>query len=102
VVSFTFVVVASCWSSSGNVESSVLLLLHARTHLKQKKKKICTCYQSCCLNEEGRYIWYQSGSTQDLGFTTGFVDMIMLIILSLIELIFVCTVIMVRGRHGGR
>jgi ribosomal protein S18 len=32
-------VVASCWSSSGDVESRVLLLLHARTHLKQKKKK---------------------------------------------------------------
>jgi hypothetical protein len=40
VVSFTFVVVASCWSSSGDIESSVLLLLHARTHLKQTKKKI--------------------------------------------------------------
>jgi hypothetical protein len=40
VVSFTFVVVASCWSSSGDVESRVLLLLHARTHLKHKKKKL--------------------------------------------------------------
>jgi hypothetical protein len=38
VVSFTFVVVVSCWSSSGDIESSVLLLLHARTHLKHKKK----------------------------------------------------------------
>jgi hypothetical protein len=38
-VSFTFVMVASCWSSSGDVESHVLLLLHARTHLKKKKKK---------------------------------------------------------------
>jgi hypothetical protein len=26
------IVVASCWLSSGDVESSVLLLLHARTH----------------------------------------------------------------------
>jgi hypothetical protein len=39
------IVVASCWLSRGDVESSVLLLLHARTHLKQildekKKKKI--------------------------------------------------------------
>jgi hypothetical protein len=33
------IVVASCWLSSGDVESSVLLLLHARTHLKKKKKK---------------------------------------------------------------
>jgi hypothetical protein len=33
-------------------ESSVSVsFLHARTHLK-KKKKICTCYQSCCRNEE--------------------------------------------------
>jgi hypothetical protein len=33
------IVVASCWLSSGDVESSVLLLLHARTHLKYGKKK---------------------------------------------------------------
>jgi hypothetical protein len=32
------IVVASCWSSSGDVESGVLKLLHARTHLTQKKK----------------------------------------------------------------
>jgi hypothetical protein len=29
---FTFVVVASCWSSSGDVELSMLLLPHTRTH----------------------------------------------------------------------
>jgi hypothetical protein len=33
------IVVTSCWLSRGDVESSVLLLLHARTHLKHKKKK---------------------------------------------------------------
>jgi hypothetical protein len=32
------IVVASCWLSRGDIESSVLLLLHARTHLKKKKK----------------------------------------------------------------
>jgi hypothetical protein len=32
-------VVESCCLSSGVVQFSVLLLLHARTHLKQKKKK---------------------------------------------------------------
>jgi hypothetical protein len=32
------IMVASCWSSSGDVESGVLLLLHARTHITQKKK----------------------------------------------------------------
>jgi hypothetical protein len=46
--------------SGGDVESRGLLLLHARTHRKKKKKNLtkkknCTCYQSCCLNEEGRY-----------------------------------------------
>jgi hypothetical protein len=52
------IVVASCWFSRGDVESSVLLLLHARTHLKKKKKKKKNLHllQSCCLNEEGRYI----------------------------------------------
>ena len=32
--------VTSCWFSRGDVESSVLLLLHARTHLKHTQKKI--------------------------------------------------------------
>jgi hypothetical protein len=31
-------VVASCWLSSGVIQLSVLLLLHARTHLNEKKK----------------------------------------------------------------
>jgi hypothetical protein len=34
------VVVASCWLSIGVVQLSVMLLLHARTHLTHKKKKI--------------------------------------------------------------
>jgi hypothetical protein len=35
----TFVVVASCWSSSGDVELSMLLLPHTRTHLQHTKQK---------------------------------------------------------------
>jgi hypothetical protein len=70
------IVVASCWLSSGDVESSVLLLLHARTHLKKKKKKNCTCSQSCCRNEEVVTYGIRAGSTRDLGFATAFVDMI--------------------------
>jgi hypothetical protein len=31
------IMVASCWLSSGVVQLSVLLLLHARTHLTKKK-----------------------------------------------------------------
>jgi hypothetical protein len=57
VVSFTFVVVASCWSSSGDVELSMLLLPHTRTHLqhKKKKKKNCTYHSNGCRNEAVRY-----------------------------------------------
>jgi hypothetical protein len=36
---FTYVMVASCWSSVGDVELSMLLLPHARTHLNTQKKK---------------------------------------------------------------
>jgi hypothetical protein len=49
--------------------------LHARTHLKQKKK-ICTCYQSCCRNEEDATYGIRAGSTRNLGFATAFIDMI--------------------------
>jgi hypothetical protein len=31
--------VESCWSSSGDVESSMLLLPHTRTHLRTQKQK---------------------------------------------------------------
>jgi hypothetical protein len=51
-----------------------------------------------------RFVTYgiRAGSTRDLGFTTGSVDKMVLIVLLLIEL-FVCVqVIMVRGRRGGR
>ena len=41
-------------------------------------------------------------STRDLGFTTGSVDMMVLIILLLIELLVCVQVIMVRGRRRGR
>jgi hypothetical protein len=40
------------------------------------KKKNCTCYQSCCHNEEGVTYGIRVGSTRGLGFATAFVDMI--------------------------
>jgi hypothetical protein len=54
------IVVASCWLSRGDVESSVLLLLHARTHLKKKKKKIAPVTRMVVVTRKVRYIWYQS------------------------------------------
>jgi hypothetical protein len=70
----------------------VLLLLHARTHLKHKKKKKKIAPVTRMVVVTRRFVTYgiRAGSTRDLGFTTGFVDMIMMIILSLIELIVVC------------
>jgi hypothetical protein len=70
------IVVASCQSSGGDVESSVSVSPPTRAHtpLKQKKK-ICTCYQSCCRNKEGVTYGIRAGSTRDLGFATAFVDM---------------------------
>jgi hypothetical protein len=52
------VVVASCWSSSGDVELRMLLLPHTRTHLqhKKKKKKFCTYHSNGWRNEAVRYI----------------------------------------------
>jgi O-antigen/teichoic acid export membrane protein len=74
----------------GVVQLGVLLLLHARTHLKKKKKKIAPVTRMVVVTR--RFVTYgiRAGSTRDLGFATGSVDMIMLIILSLIKLIVVC------------
>jgi hypothetical protein len=47
----------------------------AHTLLKQKKK-ICTCYQRCCRNEEVVTYGIRAGLTHDLGFATDFIDMI--------------------------
>jgi hypothetical protein len=71
------IVVASCWLSGGDVESSVSVTFYTRAHTlnKKKKKKICTCYQSCCRNEEVVTYGIRAGSTRDLGFATAFVDM---------------------------
>jgi hypothetical protein len=78
-----------------------LLSLYTRTHTK--KKKNCTCYKRFVVVTR-RFVTYgiRAGSTRDLGFTTGSVDMILLIILLLIELLVCVQVIMVRGRRGGR
>jgi hypothetical protein len=68
--------VESCWSSSGDVESSMLLLPHTRTHLRtqkqKKKKKNCTYHSNGWRNETVRYIWYQSGYDPRLGIHYGF------------------------------
>jgi hypothetical protein len=51
--------------------------LFTRAHTpSKKKKKFSTCYQSCCRNEEGRYIWYQSRFDPRLGIRYDFRDMI--------------------------
>ena len=75
--------------------------LHVRTHLKKNKIKICTCYQSCCHNEEDGTYGIRAGSTHDLGFATAFVTLFDLVILLLIELIVCMEVIMDRQRRGG-
>jgi hypothetical protein len=68
VVSFTFIVVTSCWSSSGDVELSMLLLPPARTHLKRRKqKKKFAPVTRMVIVREGGYIWYQSGFDPRLG-----------------------------------
>jgi threonine/homoserine/homoserine lactone efflux protein len=94
-------VVASCWMSRGDIESSMFLLLHARTHRKQKKKKkkkkknLHLCTRMVVVTR--RFVTYgiRAGTTRDLGFTTGSVDMMVLIILLLIELFVLCA-----GHHG--
>jgi hypothetical protein len=70
--------------------------------LNKKNKKICTCSQSCCRNEEGVTYGIRAGSTHVLGFATTFIVTIDFIILLLIELIVCVQVTMVRGRRGGR
>jgi hypothetical protein len=65
-------VVASCWLSGGDVESSVSVTsTRAHTLIKQKKKKF-HLLKSCCRNEEGHYIWYQSRFDPRLGIRYGF------------------------------
>jgi hypothetical protein len=49
--------------------------LHARTHLKQNKKKL-HLLKICCRNEEDVTYGIRAGWTCDLGFATAFVDMI--------------------------
>jgi hypothetical protein len=64
---------------------------------KKKKKKNFLLYFAIHRRNEGVVTYgIRAGSTRDLGFTTGSVDMIMLIILSLIKLMVVCTVIIVE------
>ena len=88
---FYFCRVAFCWSSGGDVESSVLLLLHVHTHLKHtQKKKFAPVTRMVVVTRKVVTYGIRAGSTHDLGFATGSVDMIMMIILSLIEPIIVC------------
>ena len=75
--------------------------LYIRTHTLQK---IFFAPVTRMVVVTTRFVTYgiRVGTTRDWGFTTGFVDMIVLIILLLIELIVYVQVIMVRGRRGGR
>jgi hypothetical protein len=59
---------------------------------KKKKKKNFLLHFAIHRRNEGVVTYgIRAGSTRDLGFTTGSVDMIMLIFPSLIELIVVCS-----------
>ena len=69
------IVVASCWLLSGEVESSVLLLLHACTHFKQTKK-IAPVLRVVVVTRRVITYGIRAGSTHDLGFATNFIDMI--------------------------
>jgi hypothetical protein len=95
-------VVESCCCRVASYSSSMLLLLHARTHQNKKKKNFAPVTRMVVVTR--RFVTYgiRAGSTRDLGFTTGSVDMMVLIILLLIELFACVQVIMVRGRRGGR
>jgi hypothetical protein len=81
------------------------LLVPTHTHTSKthtKKKKFAPISRMVFVTR--RFVTYgiRAGTTRDLGFTTGSVDMIVLIILLLIELLVCVQVIMVRGRRGGR
>jgi hypothetical protein len=80
----------------GDIESSVFLLPHARTHRTTKKKKKFAPVTRIVVVTR-RFVTYgiRAGTTRDLGFTTGSVDMMVLIMLLLIELICLCA-----GNHG--
>ena len=60
--------------SSGDIELECLLLLHTRTHLKQKKK-FAPVTRIVVVTR--RFVTYgiRAGSTRDLGFAMAFVDM---------------------------
>jgi hypothetical protein len=72
----------------------------AHTHFK--KKKFAPGTRVVVVTR--RFVTYgiRAGSARDLGFTTGSVDMMLLIVLLLIGLLVCVQVIMVRGRRGGR
>ena len=67
------------------------MLLNSYLLKRKGKEKNFLLYFAIHRRNEGVVTYgIRVGSTRDLGFTTGFVDMIMLIILSLIELIVEC------------
>jgi hypothetical protein len=83
-------VIASGWVSGGDVESSVLLPLHARTHsliANTTQKKFVLLSKLLSVKEEDVTYGIRAGSTRDLGSATTFVDMSWFYLMLLIELI---------------
>jgi hypothetical protein len=61
------IVVASCYSSGGDVESNVLFPLYTRAHTFKNKKKNSLVIRGCRRNEEDVTYGIRAGSTRDLG-----------------------------------
>ena len=73
------------------------------SYLLKRKRNFFLLYFAIHRHNEGVVTYgIRVGSTRDLGFTTGSVDMIVSIIFLLIELLVCVQVIMVRGCRGGR
>jgi hypothetical protein len=84
--------------------SSLCCYFYTRAHTlnTHKKKKIAPVTRMVVVTRQFVTYGIRAGTTRDLGFTAGSVDMIVLIILLLIELLVCVQVIMVRGCRGDR
>jgi hypothetical protein len=70
------VVVASCHSSGGDIESRVSVFLCTRAHTPlKKKKKFAPIVRVTVVTRRVVTYGIRAGSTRDLGFATAFVDL---------------------------